>query len=151
MADGKLRTYTNDYEYHAEGRFIKENFDLNDVGKELWINNSPCPRCALNLIHAYQGYDKPVIAIAHFYVGGYGEELALHCLARMVANGFSLIPFNWIKYRNQLNYECRKDINRALINKIFLKKMINIENKLKLVKKYASSGKTDCPYNPNWQ
>ena len=148
LRSGQLRTYTNRGGCHAEDKLIAENPNLNYVEKVLWINNTPCPRCALNLIRAYQGIKtKPIIAAAHFYKGGYREDFILRCLARMVKNGFKLMPFKWRFYQKRFisNDVCIDDINKALENDEFKDNMKNMENRIEQVYAYANLNDIECP------
>jgi hypothetical protein len=142
--------YTSGGGLHAEQKFIKENKDTLGDFTWLWINNSPCPMCANELIRAYANVqNKPVIAAAHFYFGEkkYGREAALRCLARMVTEGFTFKAFPWRVYQQFLSEPaCKKDIAKALNSSKFYQKMQDMSKTVDIVNQYAHLDKTDCPY-----
>lgn len=73
--------WDNDRE-HAEEVFIDIVYDIRDIDV-IWISNSPCKRCAENLIqHFANKCNKPNI-----YIGRFGDKAALK---RMKENGFSI-------------------------------------------------------------
>ena len=134
--------------YHAEEMFINNNNqdDLKSI-PVLWINNSPCPACAQRLINAYQGLHKPMIFIAHFYIGKNKQrEVSLRCLARMVSEGFTLEPFKWGLYQYLLSKDvCKDAITRALDDEDFVSEMKDMEDTLDLVYEYKKNGNINCP------
>jgi hypothetical protein len=148
LTDDTLRMYTSGGGKHAEQIFIEENKNrLGDLFPWLWINNSPCPVCANKLIEAYAHVEvKPVIAAAHFYSGNDKRKVALHCLAKMVKEGFTLTDFPWRWYQEYISEPaCKKDINEALKSDEFKKKMQKMSKTVEEVYAYKAQDKTNCP------
>ena len=128
-------------EQHAEDIMFNA---LNGVPPlEYWINNSPCPCCAVNLISRYSAAGIPnstpkTIKFIHFYtlpqhvftgLGTDGKDdrdplvvakeasrdLSLHCMAKMMHHGFKFQPWNWNDFKlNLANENCRKTLETAL-------------------------------------
>ena len=127
-------------EEHAEDIMFTA---LNEVPPlEYWINNSPCPCCAVNLISRYSAAgipdDKPkTIKFIYFYTlpphffinpneegKGDGDPqempeqatmLSLQCMAKMIHHGFRFQPWDWSEFRDNLASEsCRNTLDNAL-------------------------------------
>ncbi len=151
-SDNFLTTYKSGTAGHSEAQFIESNSASLGNFPNLWINNSPCTACAKKLIDAYAGVTpKPTIHAAHFYRGKdsnkkpIDREIVLQCLAKMVASGIKLEAFDWKEYQKLVsNLECKNDIQEALGNSKFNEKMKEMENIVKTVNNYATTGKTRC-------
>ena len=115
--------YSSCKKKHAEDNLIKSN----TWPSEFWINNSPCmTKCAKNLMEKYKEHnkDRPTIYIAHLYVGentASARVKAINCLAAMVKDGFTILPWDWAAFQDELKgaQGCRNDITTALADDRF--------------------------------
>ena len=101
--------------------------------KEFWINNTPCPCCAQNLIKRYADakIDTPrTIRFIHFYTlpsksanpkmkiknPKDSETMSLECMAKMMLNGFQFEPWDWEKFGKDYltEEECKNSLKAAL-------------------------------------
>ena len=104
---------------------------------EYWINNSPCPCCAVNLISRYSAagipdnkpktmkfiyfYNLP----PHFYNPQQATMLSLQCMAKMIHHGFKFQPWDWKEFGNNLvNEKCKDTLAKVLNKKETEKRMI---------------------------
>lgn len=106
----------NDYEKYSA--LINKN--------GIWLNNSPCPRCAKLIMRTYSGVEpKPKIYIQNVYVKqGLNSTLdSLMCLAKMLSEGFNILSWNWMKFKSKLGENPRKNcvrfIDKATRNESF--------------------------------
>ena len=122
--DHGLDTYFSQSGTHAEDNFIQANTNRLSRIKKLWINNTPCPACAKLLIKAYANTaSKPTIYAAHFY-GGSSANHSLQCLAKMIKEGFRIMPICWKVFKRRMTDQgCKNDIDKALRDNKFVKKM----------------------------
>lgn len=112
---------------HAEDRlFSDESVAQNTITTNgIWLNNSPCPRCAQTIMNRYSNGNKPTIFIQNVYVGqGLDSTLdSLMCLAKMIKKGFNIVPWDWNSFKGHLdNEQCKRDIESALNNDAFQRK-----------------------------
>ena len=119
-SDGKVSG-----EEHAEDIMFTA---LNEVPPlEYWINNSPCPCCAVNLISRYSAADIPdntskTIKFIKFYTlppkvlnAELATMLSLQCMAKMIHHGFKFEPWDWEKFGDNLaSDKCKETLNKEI-------------------------------------
>ena len=113
---------------HAEDRLFSDK-TVNPnliIDNGIWLDNSPCPRCAKRIMNHYvDSDDKPVIYIQNVYVQqGLSSTLdSLMCLAKMINQGFKILPWDWDLFGEFLDVNsCKKLIQTALHNSAFKEK-----------------------------
>ena len=127
---------------HAEDRLF-DSETIKAIAKNgIWLNNSPCPRCARKIMNQYHDYpnpeDKPTIYIQSVYVGNGGLDSTLNslmCLAKMLNEGFDIQPWDWNAFKDELgNQKCIDAIDTALVNQAFLDKRNKTEKAINYLK-----------------
>ena len=122
-------------EQHAEDVMFNA---LNGVPPlEYWINNSPCPCCAVNLISRYSAAGMPdnehktmkfiyfYTLPPHFYNPQQATMLSLQCMAKMIHHGFKFQPWDWIEFGNNLeNVKCKETLGKVLNKEETAKRLI---------------------------
>lgn len=136
-----------DKDTHAEDRVLnnqRNNALINANG--IWLNNSPCPRCAKMIMRTYSGSErKPTIYIQSVYVQqGLDSTLnSLTCLARMLREGFNIVPWDWKEFKKNLGKDpsasCVRYIDEAIKNERFKSKREQVEKTLSFLEAI-----TDC-------
>lgn len=92
-----------------------EQSHIEDTGN-IWTNYSPCPNCVLALLNHYNkpGNDKPAIHVARIYTESNKFEDAvrsLQCLAKLEHVGFSILPWDFIAFKQFISESCVKEIS----------------------------------------
>ena len=93
-------------ENHAEGRLPQ--FETKSLNLNVWMNKSPCTKCAKYLMSKYRNVahnKKPTLHVAYFFAytdKQYDRDNALECLAKMYREGFKIKPWNWEKFETFL-------------------------------------------------
>ena len=116
---------------------------------EIWMTQSPCFVCARRLIYEYGKADsiKPTLRIANIYTGDNLLDTveSLKCMAKMVHLNFTILPWEWMEVKNNLDHEdCIESIDLALqhltfsAKQIALQKLIEFINELSLNPKVSS-------------
>ena len=143
---------------HAEDRVLdddRNNALINANG--IWLNNSLCPRCAKMIMRAYTGSEhKPTIHIQSVYIQqGLDSTLnSLMCLARMLREGFNIVPWDWEMFKNNLGINpresCVRYIDEAINNENFKTKRKIVEKALGFLEAVKNCVKEEwCQDNNN--
>ena len=106
-----------------------DTIEINHLPKpsSIWMTQSPCLLCAKRLIYEYTKPDsiKPTLRIAKIYMGNNLIDTvdSLKCMAKMVHLNFTVLPWEWMEVRNNMNHEdCVDSIDTALQDPIFIEK-----------------------------
>lgn len=79
-----------------------------DPNLNVWMNKSPCTKCAKFLIDKYKKVNKnqkPTLHVAYFFSytdHQYNRDEALKCLAKMYHEGFKIKRWNWNTFKTFL-------------------------------------------------
>ena len=105
---------------HAED-FMYKTLSSN-LPQEFWLTRTPCPQCARNFIARYaKSVKKPTIYVTNFYsrppYGPQQQQEAIECLAKMRANGFKFLLWDWYQFSEDFlaTKECKKVVVDAII------------------------------------
>ena len=106
---GKTLLKQADANEHAEDVVLRGYDECATLIDEngIWLNNSPCSRCAKLIMRTYSDVEpmaKPTIYIQNVYVKqGLNSTLdSLMCLAKMLSEGFNIVPWDWKEFKIKL-------------------------------------------------
>lgn len=124
---------------HAEDRMLSDQRSKELIYENgIWLNNSPCPRCAKTIMRAYSDSEqKPTIYVQSVYIQqGLDSTLdSLMCLGRMLKEGFNIVPWDWRKFKNNLGVNpsssCVQYIDEAVNNQGFKSKRRVVQKALR--------------------
>ena len=91
-----------------------EQGHIDDTGN-IWTNYSPCPVCARALLgHYNKASNKPTIHVARIFTDNntFGAAVtSLQCLAKLEYEGFSIMPWDFNKFKQYITESCANEID----------------------------------------
>ena len=139
------RTYSSYDPIQAYYRLF-DTVETNHLPKpsSIWMTQSPCLVCAKRLIYEYGKPDsiKPTLRIASIYMGNSLIDTvdSLKCMAKMVHLNFTILPWEWMKVRDNINHmDCIDSIDSALQDSGFNDKRTILQKLIEFIHELSNS------------